>query len=131
MAATSAATCVYFQNGHCLKGSNCRFTHDTKTVVCKFYSTTRGCKNGANCRFSHDGETGSTAKAVEEEEAFVIVVATDEEQDDNKKESIAENKQTTESKESKQQAEEKKIVPTQIQCIGRSGKCPVMLDYNE
>ncbi|KAJ1402353.1 Zinc finger, CCCH-type [Sesbania bispinosa] len=50
------ASCVYFIQGSCNRGSNCLFSHSfqAKRPQCKFFFSLQGCRNGESCLFSHD-----------------------------------------------------------------------------
>ncbi|XP_020538355.1 DExH-box ATP-dependent RNA helicase DExH8 isoform X2 [Jatropha curcas] len=60
----NAPSCVYFLDGSCNKGSECRFSHslDAKRPACNFFFSLQGCRNGESCHFSHD--LGSSISSV-------------------------------------------------------------------
>ncbi|XP_004290791.1 PREDICTED: zinc finger CCCH domain-containing protein 31 [Fragaria vesca subsp. vesca] len=51
-----APVCIYYINGFCKWGSECRFSHSLKgqRTPCKFFYTLQGCRNGESCLFSHN-----------------------------------------------------------------------------
>ena len=74
--------CYFFQQGHCVHGKDCRYSHNTANYkikakrpgsyrppsrsgtpsgrknVCKFYGTREGCRLGSRCRYRHSSPTG-------------------------------------------------------------------------
>ncbi|PRQ26379.1 putative RNA helicase transcription factor C3H family [Rosa chinensis] len=60
-----APVCIYFINGSCKWGSECRFSHSLKgqRTPCKFFFTLKGCRNGESCLFSHNESPSLTSSS--------------------------------------------------------------------
>jgi hypothetical protein len=54
---TKPIACVFFLQGRCKNGRNCRWFHDTgpniTQPVCKYWLMGKNCIHGQSCRFAH------------------------------------------------------------------------------
>lgn len=58
--------CKYYLGNSCSKGNKCTFSHNLKSVPCKFYHALGYCDKGNRCQFGH-------TRLLSEEEIFTFI----------------------------------------------------------